>query len=94
MAKRRNSKRVSPGTAASRLAHWRWHHNPRRRAAARTRILRRVALAAKSNKRARGSYAPFDRSLTLQTLARKSGVSAARISAAVRYGFSLARRRS
>src|SRR5260221_13736245 len=22
---------VSPGGAASRLAHWRWHHNPRRR---------------------------------------------------------------
>jgi hypothetical protein len=24
----KKSKRVSPGTAASRLAHWRWHHNP------------------------------------------------------------------
>ncbi len=58
--KRRTARRSSPGAAASRLAFWRWHHNPGHLTAVQRTALRRLL---KSNPRKHGKRRGKKRSM-------------------------------
>ena len=87
MASRRT--RVTPGSAAARLARWRWHRNPkrgRRAATSRARLVSRAEVAARINKASKGARNAVMRSILAQVMAGKVRVRGSRISAAVKRG--------